>query len=121
MSDDDGMSGWIVSEYRCGGRYLFDVEVPNGRIIATIASKYDREKYRKIAYLIVAAPKTAAERDKLRDVNAGLLVTLKAIGDYPVQSRPPGAPCSAIEWAERQIEHLSKLARAAIAKAEKQP
>ena len=74
----------------------------------------DKQEAAANARLISAALETAAERDEL-------LAALKAIANYPVQSRPPGAPCSSIEWAERQCENLIKIARAAIAKAEKQP
>ena len=65
------------------------------------------------ARLIAAAPETAAERDRLKAINAELLTALEALCDLMPQTRPGN-----MQSDEYHIWLQADKARAAIAKAQ---
>lgn len=79
------------------------------------------------ARLIAAAPETAAERDRLREVNAELLDALDNLLTYDrverpaFRAKPEGAPHSSVRILQDKLIWLEDQARAAIAKAKATP
>jgi hypothetical protein len=76
------------------------------------------------AALIAAAPETAAERDRLLEVNKELLAALKDLLTFDLversalRSKPLGAPNSTMRIGQEKLIALEDRARAAIARAE---
>jgi len=72
------------------------------------------------ARLIAAAPETAAERDRLREVNAELLAALRiaeaALSDIGDADREPGDD---VAWCEQRAAQAIPIARTALARKEK--
>lgn len=66
------------------------------------------------ARLIAAAPETAAERDRLREVNADMLAALKGL--RPIIEAAESNASGNLEWP--RVSARINAARAAIAKAE---
>ena len=71
--------------------------------------RIDRYEAEANARLIAAAPETAAEQDKLREINADMLAALKAVRKFMI----PG-----MNWTDKIGQGLKDHADAAIAKAE---
>lgn len=108
-----------------GDRYVL-ITVPNGENVSveeiTVKSKIGYHGFTTVAYvfgkanarLIAAAPETAAERDRLKEVNAELLEACKRALIYVNAGKPEDMP-----WASQSSgEHAERHLKAAIAKAE---
>ena len=92
--------------------------------VAAIEGDYDNPREWPIMeanhHLIAAAPDTAAERDRLKAVNADLLAALRLTAGQALRSEIPegyGPEFRSKEW-EAGYDAAISVARAAIAKAE---
>lgn len=99
LPEDNGASNGIWIYY-----------TKNGQPVASFVNTSEHNK--KLADLFTAAPETAAERDRLKDVNKDLLEALIGVVDCAGLGRLPGY--------EKEIDSAVQIARAAIAKATRQ-
>lgn len=95
--------------------YNNHIAAANGNAVCFMAWSGDAENneaHEKAAALIAAAPETAAERDRLKEINAELLATLESIN----RCTSPGS--RTVDGLMRDMGLACDIARAAIAKAQ---
>ena len=109
---DDGKDTWVGPVQR--------IISPHARIGNSRAIEAAWDETEANARLIAAAPETAAERDRLKEVNAELLEVLRLTADQALRCEIPegyGPEFRSEEW-DAGYDAAIRSARAAIAKAE---
>ena len=102
---------WNVDVPPEGGVVVCDA---NGAVLLRFEDYFDEAVLDEDALLVAAAPKTAAERDRLKAVNAEMLAALKAVIES--MESPYGEERQRLNDAMANV--ADKKVRAAIAKVE---